>query len=172
MAKILAKNLFDYLDGLGDLPANSVFRVLLEGEFLSLYRIKLKTFGSDEIIQQYKIKAADILALDQVKTSELQNQSVVGRGVVGGLLFGPVGALLGGMSATGKQKIKTTLAISYLPSSGNEAKTVILADSVAWGGNNAASIAKLKKDLEKIPKSDRAMAYLGQTVNEDGSITL
>ena len=29
MAKILAKNLFDYLDGLGDLPQNSVFRVLL-----------------------------------------------------------------------------------------------------------------------------------------------
>lgn len=172
MAKILAKNLFDYLDGLGDLPSNSVFRVLLEGEFLSLYRIKLKTFGADEVIQHYKINAADILALDQVKTSELQNQSVVGRGMVGGLLFGPVGALLGGMSATGKQKIKTTLAISYLPSNGNEPKTIILADSVAWGGNNTVSIAKLKKDLEKIPKSARAMKYLGQTINQDGSITL
>ena len=27
MAKILAKNLFDYLDGLGDLPQNSAFLV-------------------------------------------------------------------------------------------------------------------------------------------------
>ena len=61
MAKILAKNLFDYLDGLGDLPQNSVFRVVLEGEFLSLYRIKLKTFGADEIIQHYKISTSDIL---------------------------------------------------------------------------------------------------------------
>ena len=172
MAKILAKNLFDYLDGLGDLPQNSVFRVVLEGEFLSLYRIKLKTFGADEIIQHYKISTSDILALDQVKTSELQNQSVVGRGVVGGLLFGPVGALLGGMSATGKQKIKTTLAISYVPSNGNEPKTVILADAAAWGGNNAVSIAKLKNELAKQPKSERVVRYLGQTVNEDGSITL
>lgn len=172
MGKMLAKNLFDYLDGLGDLPANSVFRILLEDEFLFMHHIKLKVFGSDEIIQSYKIKASDILALDQVKTSELQNQSVLGRGVVGGLLFGPVGAVLGGMSATGKQKIKTTFAISYLPSNTDTPKTVVFADSASWSGNNTVSVTKMKKELAKIKKSDRVMNYLGQTVSQDGSIIL
>ena len=46
MAKILAKNLFDYLDGLGDLPQNSVFRVVLEGEFLSNTTRKTEFSGS------------------------------------------------------------------------------------------------------------------------------
>ena len=172
MAKPLAKNLFDYLDGLGNLPANSMFRVVLDEENLILYHIKLKVFGSDEVIQQYKIKASDILAFDQVKTSELKNQSVVGRGIAGGLLFGSVGAVLGGMSAVGKQKIKTTLAIGYLPSLSDEPKTIVLADAAGWSSNNYLSVAKLKKELSKIPKSSRVAAYLGQTMNEDGSITL
>lgn len=49
---------------------------------------------------------------------------------------------------------------------------MILADAAAWGGNNAVSIAKLKNELAKQPKSERVVRYLGQTVNEDGSITL
>ena len=86
------------------------------------------------MLQQYKIKTEDILDLGIVKVSELKKQSVVGRGVVGGLLFGPVGAVLGGMSATGKQKIKSTLAICYLPSSGDDTKTIVFnADAPSWG---------------------------------------
>lgn len=166
------ENLFEYLSGLGTLPERALFEITLDEEFLTMNQIKFKVFGKNDILQQYKIKSCDILALDIVKKAELENQSVIGRGAVGGLLFGPVGAVLGGMSATSKQKIKSTLAISYLPSSGNEPKTIIFADDSTWSGANTLSVSKMKERLTKIPKSARAMKYLGQTINQDGSITL
>lgn len=172
MSKKTYPNLFEYLNGLGTLPERAMFEISLDEEYLTMNQIKLKVFGKNEILQQYRIKACDILALDIVKKAELENQSVIGRGAVGGLLFGPVGAVLGGMSATSKQKIKSTLAISYLPSSGDEPKTIVFTDASSWSGNNALSVSKMKDRLTKIPKSARAMSYLGQAVNEDGSITL
>lgn len=173
MGKALAKNLFDYLDGLGPLPANSMFRIALEDNYLVMYHIKLKIFGGDEIIQVYRINAQDILSLDIAKRAEIENQSVIGRGAVGAILFGPVGAVLGGMSAASKQKVKTVFAISYLPSNDDTPKTVIFsADAAGWIGYNTASVAKLKSEVSAIKKSDRAMRYLGQVVNADGSITL
>ena len=104
------KNLFWYMDGLGSL-SEIMFRIYIDGDYLCLDNVKPHMIGGDKVLQQYKIKTEDILDLGIVKVSELKKQSVVGRGVVGGLLFGPVGAVLGGMSATGKQKIKSTLAI-------------------------------------------------------------
>lgn len=169
----MAKNLFYYLDGLGALPSQAMFRVSLSDGYLLLDYIKLHVLKKDEILQQYKIKAEDILAFDIVNASELKNQSVVGRGAVGAFLFGPVGALLGGMSAANKQKIKSTLAISYLSSANREPKTIIFdAEPPSWKGNNAIFVAKAKKDLAKIPKSKAVMEHLGQSINNDGSITL
>ena len=169
----MAKNLFYYLNGLGALPNQATFRVSLTDGYVFLDHIKLHTFKKDEVLQQYKIKAEDILAFDLVNASELKDQSVVGRGAVGAFLFGPVGALLGGMSAASKQKIKSTLVISYLSSSDGEAKTIILdAEPPSWKGNNAIFVAKTKKELAKIPKSKSVMEHLGQSINRDGSITL
>lgn len=166
------KNLFWYMSGLGN-TESIMFRIYISDEFLILDNVKPHAFLSDTVIQQYKLKASDIVAFDIVKTSELKKGSVLGRGAAGGILFGPVGAVLGGMSAMSGQKVKSTLAICYLPSSGNEPKTIVFnAEPVSWGGQNAASISKMKKQLSKIPRSDRVKAYLGQTVNEDGSITL
>lgn len=166
------KNLFWYMDGLGNLN-DIMFRVYIDGEFLCMDNVKPHMIGSDKVLQQYKIKAADILDFGIVKMSELTKQSVAARGVAGGLLLGPVGAVLGGMSATGKQKIKSTLAICYLPSSGDEPKTVVFnAEPPSWEAQNISSVNKMKSELAKRPKSERVMKYLGQTVNEDGSITL
>lgn len=166
-------NLFYYLEGLGTLQNYAMFRVLLEGETLTLNHVKPRLVGNDKVIQSYKINAENILDLGIVKTTELQKKSVVGRGAVGGLLFGPVGAMLGGMSAADKGKVKSVLAISYLPSAGGEPKTIMLdADPPSWGGLNMSYIAKLKKELAKTPKSQAVMGYLGQTINKDGSITL
>lgn len=167
------KNLFYYLSGLGNLPNRAMFRVELEGGTLILSHASPRAFRKDKIIQQYKIAAADILAFDIVTEAELENRSVVGRGVAGGLLFGPVGAALGGLSGSNKQKIKATLAISYLPSSGGGPRTIVFdAEPPSWGSQNKLSVAKMKNKLIKIPKSVAAMAYLGQTVNADGSIIL
>ncbi len=50
-----------------------------------------------------------------------KNKSVVGRGIAGGLLFGPVGAMLGGMSGIGStQRTVNTrvIAVAYKDKSG------------------------------------------------------
>ena len=169
--KLAGKNLFYYLNGLGNLPNRAMFRVELDGDTLILSHASPRAFRKDKIIQQYKIAASDILAFDIVTEAELKNRSVVGRGVAGGLLFGPVGAVLGGLSGSNKQKIKATLAISYLPSSGGDPLAVVFdAEPPSWGSQNKLSVIKNK--LVKIPKSGAAMAYLGQTISADGSIIL
>lgn len=173
MANPYKQNLFFYLEGLGQIPQPSTFRVEIESDYLVFANVKVRMIGDDEVIQRYQIRTSDILDFGIVKKSELKNQSVIGRGVVGGFLFGPVGAMLGGMSATGKQKIKSVFAVSYLPSQGNEPRTLMFdADQLGWGGNNAIWVAKIKERLSRTQKSDRVLAYLGQTTNEDGSITL
>ena len=167
------KNLFYHLDGLGNLPQSTPFSIGFDGEYVLLDQLKLKIFGKNETVQQYKIKAADILDFGIVNTAELKNKSVIGRGVAGGLLFGPVGALLGGMSGANQQKIKSTLAICYLPSTGGDPKTVIFdAEPPSWGSMNKVAASKMQRELTKNPKSEAVMAYLGQTVEEDGSILL
>lgn len=167
------KNLFFYLSGLGNLPGGAMFRIEIDGDTLVLSQVSPRAFGKDKIIQQYKIAASDILAFDILTEAELKNRSVVGRGVIGGLLFGPVGAVLGGLSGNNKQKIKATLAISYLPSSGGDPRTVVFdAEPPSWSSQNKLSVAKIKNELINIPKSTAVTAYLGQTVNADGSITL
>lgn len=171
--KLAGKNLFYYLNGLGNLPNRAMFRVELDGDTLILSHASPRAFRKDKIIQQYKIAASDILAFDIVTEAELKNRSVVGRGVAGGLLFGPVGAVLGGLSGSNKQKIKATLAISYLPSSGGDPRAVVFdAEPPSWGSQNKLSVVKIKNKLVKIPKSGAAMAYLGQTISADGSIIL
>lgn len=173
MRLLSGKNLFYYLSGLGNLPNFSTFRVEFDGENLILYHVNPHMLGNDHILQKYSVNACDILAFDIVKTSELEKQSVIGRGAVGGLLFGPVGAVLGGMSAAGKQKIKSTLAISYLSSSSGEQKSLVFdAEPPSWSSKNAISISKIKKELLKVQKSQKVMEFLGQVQNKDGSIAL
>lgn len=165
--------MFTYLDGLGNISKNSIFKVEIEDDYLLLNAVQLRMLGKDKILQQYKIKTSDILAFEIVKAADLKDKSVIGRGAIGGLLFGPVGAVLGGMSGANKQKITSTLAICYLPSTGGEPKTVVLnAESPGWKSQNQLSIAKMQSRLNKVPKSNAVKEYLGLVENTDGSITL
>ena len=172
----MAKNLFYHIKGLGDNFADQdFFDVSLNGDNLEINQIKVR-FGKRTILQSYRINAQDILMMDIVSVEQLKNKSVVGRGVAGGLLFGPLGAVIGGMSGINKQKIKRTLVIIYLPSQRDEPQEFILdIDVPSWGSLNEVSINKLKKELTKIPKSQRAKEYLKifeDNINEDGSIQL
>lgn len=171
------KNLFYHISGLGsDVKDTDSIVLKLNNDFLEINNVKLKAFHADEIIQTYKINAANILKADIVTKEELKNRSLFFRSAAGALLLGPTGAVLGGMTALNNKKIKTFFVISYLSGQGNIPQTIILnAGVVYWKGNNNRYITKLKKELATIPKSQQAKEYLGiynPIQNEDGSIQL
>lgn len=94
-----------------------------------------KLFFTDEkIIAKISNKTYDLIyeqitAVAYANKSDFlkKDRSVIGRGIAGGILLGPVGAIIGGMSAIGRQKnIKGEfLIIDYIPSTNDEQKTII-----------------------------------------------
>jgi hypothetical protein len=68
------------------------------------------------------ILESDILSINlegQNQLFEQKNKSVIGRAIVGGLIFGPVGAIVGGMTGIGQKQVATNmpeniLSISFL----------------------------------------------------------
>lgn len=88
-----------------------------------------------------KIKNAEVL----IEMAE-KNKSVIGRAVVGGLLLGPVGAVVGGISGTGTNKKKNHfLNITYIEN--NEVKNLYLKG--AFNSENICNIAQ-KQIAEKV----------------------
>ena len=170
-------NIFYCLSGLGeDTKSNEMIRLNLTDDTLEINKLKSKMFGKEEIIKTYKINAGDILKADIVTEEELKDKSVLGRGAAGALLLGPVGAVLGGMTALKNKKINKFFAISYLPSQGNKPQTIVFeAEPPLFKNYNKLYISKFKQKIATIPKSQRAKDYLGifDTIqNEDGSIQL
>lgn len=91
-------------------------------------------FADDKLIMKSKRKTIDLsyeklTAIKSVKQTDLlqMDKSVIGRGVVGGLLLGPIGAIIGGMSAVGGKKNARgeLLIINYLPTGTDEPQVMI-----------------------------------------------
>lgn len=93
-----------------------------------------------------------------VNIAEIEQQSKIGRAIVGGVLFGNAGAIVGAMTAGEKQKIKTMYIINYI--SDNEEKVIVLQSN---GGNlNYSGFQKRLNEL--LPKKEK--------VSVQGTITL
>lgn len=66
-----------------------------------------------------------IIGAGEITQEQLKEASVIGRAVIGGVLFGGIGAIVGGLSGTNKKmKNQKFFAISYKSSSGEE-KTIL-----------------------------------------------
>ena len=74
-------------------------------------RFELFTSKNDSIIELplNKISNAKLINIE-----EIEQQSKIGRAIVGGILFGNAGAIVGAMSAGEKKKIKTLYIINYI----------------------------------------------------------
>lgn len=108
----------------------------------------------------FELKYDQLTAAQGVQKNELlkEDKSVIGRGVVGGLVLGPIGAIVGGMSGIGQKDVKGDfLVINYLPTSTNEINALI------FDTKNLMIAQKLARFLsERIPVK----------VNDQGSIQL
>ena len=76
------------------------------------------------LLKYSQFTAAEVITKQEIKT---KSKSVVGRAAIGGLLLGPLGATIGGMSGIGgKQQTseKQFLVINYTSSAGGEPKVL------------------------------------------------
>jgi len=98
----------------------------------------------------YPIHNSQIISIKQTSREELSktDKSVIGRAVVGGLILGPLGAIVGGMSGIGsKEKLKNQhyLVVNYWDKETKAAQTLLI------GGDKTLIHAFIKKhEKEKI----------------------
>lgn len=97
---------------------NQIVNLILKGDTLSISSRKF-----DAQIRVDQIKIATSMSQHELAT---QQKSVAGRAVAGGVLLGPVGAIVGGMSGIGtKNKKGNFLVLNYTNSSGELASIVL-----------------------------------------------
>jgi len=119
-----------YVDGITGVSKNAPCRATLEEDFIIVDEVTLSLKGMKPI-KTFKIPNESIISVEIVNEENIKekNKSVVGRGVAGGVIFGPIGIMLGGLSGVGtkqeKEKIEL-LCISYVSSTDNEIKTIVL----------------------------------------------
>lgn len=86
---------------------------------------KKRFFNKDNKVQDVVLLFDKIRGAGYITKDELVDKSTIGRAVVGGVLFGGIGALVGSISGQGqKVKEKPYFAIAYVDSFGND-KTLL-----------------------------------------------
>lgn len=142
-AKGVLKSLFGmkFVKGIPDLQ---------EGQSVGIYLYKEKiTLDDKQIIPLDRIKKAVVFTEKELK---LKGKSVIGRAAVGGLLLGPLGAVVGGVSGVGDKKKEKTLiflSIEFTDKNGENGQLVFLAGDGAIGYNGFAN--ELNKMVGAVP---------------------
>lgn len=119
---IFASN-YKLIDGLPNWPQNTlIVSIELYDDCLMFWRNVIpKQNQSPAILKIKSIVNTEFLSENEIIE---KSKSVVGRATAGALLFGPVGALIGGMSGIGnsqKQKSHTYYVIHFINSKNEEA---------------------------------------------------
>ena len=109
-----------HYNGLPGFKENVPCNMFLDEENLRL-RFELFTSKDSSIIE---LPLNKITNAKLVNVEEIEQQSKIGRAVVGGILFGNAGAIVGAMSSGEKKKIKTMYIINYV--SDGEEKVIAL----------------------------------------------
>lgn len=157
-----------HLQGLPKMNELSVVEMSISDDYLVLEHLKGIGFFSKniEVTDVFKIHHDKIISLDIIdKTNiESKSKSVIGRGIAGEILFGPVGAMLGGMSGS-KTDIKSItnyfFNIGYYGKNENDIKTIIF----KLGTDN-------KRALKFIREYNDSFLLNDSNVTESGEILL
>jgi len=127
--------------GLDNIPKGMLTRLTLKDEGLL---IKQNYFGKGEAFLNY----SQITNVGKITEKEIyeKDKSVLGRAVAGGLVLGPLGAIVGGVSGVGKKekkKLNIYYIINYKSSQDGEIKAL----SFSLGG--AYQLNKFTEELKK-----------------------
>lgn len=112
-------NMIHY-DGLPNFKKNYATSMELDEENHCLI-FKARAFKN---ISSVKLPLSKIIRAGNVNITEIEQQSAIGRALIGGFLFGNAGAIVGAMTAGEKKKLKTLYIINYI--SDGETKTIVL----------------------------------------------
>lgn len=104
-----------YLDGIPSIPTGMMVNVFADA---GNSRIAITAPGG---AHRVFIKYSQLCAAGIVHSSDIvtENKSVLGRAAVGGLVLGPVGAIVGGLSGTGQKQsrvMRLFYVLNYHPS--------------------------------------------------------
>ena len=102
-----------------------------------------------QYFNEIKINRAQIVDIFTYKDNYLTNGNVIGNAIIGGILFGGVGAVVGGMSGVQKQATGTFLAITYWDTELKQKVTV----SFLAKQDTTKFINRVKCELINIPES-------------------
>ena len=141
-----------FVDGVSIFGKGLMVQVTLEEDFLSIVS---KIDKNKKVYVSYdQIKAANCINEKEIIE---KSKSTTGRAIAGGVLLGPLGAIVGGMSGIGtKQKSSTHyfIVINYTSKSG-ETKVIsfeVVGASLHWDSflkELRSKIAKSEVDIEK-----------------------
>ncbi len=108
-----------YKDGLGTLTPGCYCMIALSGD-----RIEFRASPKDSDPPAATMNISQITNIGAFTEAELieKSRSVVGRGMAGGLVFGPVGAIVGGLSGTKSKKTRRYhqyIVLNFIPTGAN-----------------------------------------------------
>lgn len=148
-----------FIDGVESYSKGTAIELSLDDKEECLV-MKARVFKDKPII---KLNYEQIVAADVITEKEIieSSKSTVGRALVGGVLLGPLGAIVGGMSGIGN-KTKSSkhyfLVVNYKSSNSEEAKVLsfeIVGASLHWD-----SFAKELKTKIKVENTIEKEIYL------------
>ena len=98
-----------HVKGLPSVNAGRLCKIFIDGDSL---KVSIADGGVVKIKwgKTFTIPIKNVISFDVVSQKEIaqKSKSVIGRGIAGGLIFGPVGAIIGGMSGIGAKEQKNT----------------------------------------------------------------
>ncbi|AFL99527.1 hypothetical protein Desde_1095 [Desulfitobacterium dehalogenans ATCC 51507] len=162
----MASALVNLIEGLPLKDPEAQLEIKFDDEYLIIEERSFKVFKT-VIENTFKIPLCNIL--DTIVTTEKEvvdkDKSAIGRGVLGGAIFGPAGLILGGMSGIGTKKKKETIwvyIVSFV-SSGGEIKNITFKMSFVMKSVTDKFDKTLKKKLDSIERSEEVKKILTKT---------
>ena len=132
---------------------------MIHGEGLPLRKdcplvLELNTDRSAVVITEFGKKQEILLPISKITRTgvlhidTVESGNMIGRAIVGGVLFGGAGAIIGAMSAQEKKKVKHLYSINYL--SDGEEKAIVMKSA---GAINEMKFRRMLDDL--LPKVEK-----------------